>query len=196
MRYVGPFEIVERVGPVAYRLRLPQELAGIHVTFHVSNLKKFLVDVNLHVPLEEIKIDNRLHFVEDPIEIMDREGGTREREVKGEGYDRGKWEEVGRKREDERETGWEWRVEVWGIEKKGDMGGDGRWGVGVGGKRVAGGGRAKGNRAQGGVVQVSVSLLIAFTARTRRNSQHVLRVKPKVIPDRRKSARTTGRNQD
>nr|GEX81466.1 putative reverse transcriptase domain-containing protein [Tanacetum cinerariifolium] len=52
-RYVGPFEIVEQVGPVAYRLRLPQELVGIHDTFHVSNLKKCLADVNLHVPLEE-----------------------------------------------------------------------------------------------------------------------------------------------
>ncbi|GJT29043.1 putative reverse transcriptase domain-containing protein [Tanacetum coccineum] len=72
-RYVGPFEIVERVGPVAYRLRLPQELVGIHDTFHVSNLKKCLVDVNLHVPLEEIKIDKGLRFVEEPIEVIDRE---------------------------------------------------------------------------------------------------------------------------
>ncbi|GJV00322.1 putative reverse transcriptase domain-containing protein [Tanacetum coccineum] len=63
-RYVGPFEIVERVGPVAYRLRLPQELVGIHDTFHVSNLKKCLTDVNLHIPLEEIKIDEKLRFVE------------------------------------------------------------------------------------------------------------------------------------
>ncbi|GJR13222.1 reverse transcriptase domain-containing protein [Tanacetum coccineum] len=72
-RYVGPFEIVERVGPVAYRLRLPQELIGVHDTFHVSNLKKCLADVNLHVPLEEVKIDDKLHFVEEPMEIMDRE---------------------------------------------------------------------------------------------------------------------------
>ncbi|GJT94311.1 putative reverse transcriptase domain-containing protein [Tanacetum coccineum] len=72
-RYVGPFEVVERVGPVAYRLRLQQELVGIHDTFHVSNLKKWLADVNLHVPLEEIKIDDKLCFVEEPIEIMDRE---------------------------------------------------------------------------------------------------------------------------
>ncbi|GJU86444.1 putative reverse transcriptase domain-containing protein [Tanacetum coccineum] len=68
-----PFEVVERVGPVAYRLRLPQELVGIHDTFHVSNLKKCLADVNLHVPLEEIRIDDKLRFVEEPIEIMDRE---------------------------------------------------------------------------------------------------------------------------
>ncbi|GJS46356.1 putative reverse transcriptase domain-containing protein [Tanacetum coccineum] len=72
-RYVGPFEVVERVGPVAYCLRLPQELVGIHDTFHVSNLKKYLADVNLHIPLKEIKIDDKLRFVEEPIEIMDHE---------------------------------------------------------------------------------------------------------------------------
>ncbi|GJS79213.1 hypothetical protein Tco_0729094 [Tanacetum coccineum] len=72
-RYVGPFEIVKRVGPVAYRLHLPQELVGIHDTFHVSNLKKFLADVKLHVPLEEIKIEKGLCFVEEPIEVMDRD---------------------------------------------------------------------------------------------------------------------------
>ncbi|GJS59721.1 hypothetical protein Tco_0654505 [Tanacetum coccineum] len=52
LRYVGPFEVVEGVGPVAYRLHLLQELVGIHDTFHVSNLKKCLANVNLHVPLE------------------------------------------------------------------------------------------------------------------------------------------------
>ncbi|GKD92204.1 putative reverse transcriptase domain-containing protein [Tanacetum coccineum] len=72
-RYVGPFEILERIGPVAYRLRLPQELSGVHDTFHVSNLKKCLADANLHVPLGEVKIDKTLRFVEEPVEIMDRE---------------------------------------------------------------------------------------------------------------------------
>nr|GEX48935.1 hypothetical protein [Tanacetum cinerariifolium] len=71
-RYVGPFEIVKRIGPVAYRLRLPQELVGVHDTFHVSNLKKCLADVNLHVPLDEVKVDDKLHFVEEPIEILYR----------------------------------------------------------------------------------------------------------------------------
>ncbi|GJW07099.1 reverse transcriptase domain-containing protein [Tanacetum coccineum] len=66
-------ETIERVDPIAYRLRLPQDLIGIHDTFHVSNLKKCLAKVNLHVPLEEVKIDNKLHFVEEPMEIMDRE---------------------------------------------------------------------------------------------------------------------------
>ncbi|GJZ49322.1 putative reverse transcriptase domain-containing protein, partial [Tanacetum coccineum] len=72
-RYVGPFEILERVGPVAYRLRLLEELSGVHDTFHVSNLKKCLADASLHVPLDEIKVDKTLHFVEEPVEILDRE---------------------------------------------------------------------------------------------------------------------------
>ncbi|GJY97575.1 hypothetical protein Tco_0514485 [Tanacetum coccineum] len=72
-RYVGPFEILERIGPIAYRLRLPEELIGVHDTFHVSNLKKCLGNANLHVPLNEIKIDKTLRFVEEPVEIMDRE---------------------------------------------------------------------------------------------------------------------------
>ncbi|GKD34171.1 putative reverse transcriptase domain-containing protein [Tanacetum coccineum] len=65
-RYVGPFEILERIGLVAYWLTLPKELSGVHDTFHVSNIKNCLADANLHVPLDEIK-------VEEPIEIMDSE---------------------------------------------------------------------------------------------------------------------------
>ncbi|GJX55831.1 hypothetical protein Tco_0285728 [Tanacetum coccineum] len=71
-RYVGPFEILEMIDPVAYRLRLPEELSSVHDTFHMSNLKKCLTDANLHVPLDEIKIDKTLRFVEEPVEIMDR----------------------------------------------------------------------------------------------------------------------------
>ncbi|GJZ99055.1 putative reverse transcriptase domain-containing protein [Tanacetum coccineum] len=72
-RYVESFEILEKIGPIAYRLRLPEELSSVHDTFHVSNLKKCLADANLHVPLDEIRIDKTLCFVEEPIEIMDRE---------------------------------------------------------------------------------------------------------------------------
>ncbi|GJW71473.1 putative reverse transcriptase domain-containing protein [Tanacetum coccineum] len=71
-RFVGALEIIERIGPIAYHLRLPQELSSVHDTF-VSNLKKCLEDANLHVPLEEIKVDKTLHFVEEPVEVMDRE---------------------------------------------------------------------------------------------------------------------------
>ncbi|GKF73691.1 hypothetical protein Tco_0220023, partial [Tanacetum coccineum] len=66
-------KIVERIGPVAYQLRLPQELSGIHDTFHVSNLKKCLANTDLHVPLDEFKIDDNLRFVEEPLEIMECE---------------------------------------------------------------------------------------------------------------------------
>ncbi|GJY92855.1 hypothetical protein Tco_0508637 [Tanacetum coccineum] len=72
-RYVGPFEILERIGPGAYRLRLPKELSGVHDTFHVLNLKKCLADASLHVPLDEIKVDKTLCFVEEPVEIRIRE---------------------------------------------------------------------------------------------------------------------------
>ncbi|GJS27178.1 hypothetical protein Tco_0487798 [Tanacetum coccineum] len=72
-RYVGPFEILERIDPVAYWLRLPEELSSVHDTFHLSNLKKCLADASLHVPLNEIKVDKTLHFVEESVEIMDRE---------------------------------------------------------------------------------------------------------------------------
>ncbi|GKE47061.1 putative reverse transcriptase domain-containing protein [Tanacetum coccineum] len=78
-RYGGPFEILERIGLVAYRLRLPEELSGVHDTFHVSNLKKCVADASLHVPLDEIKVDKILRFVEEPVEIMDREAKSLKR---------------------------------------------------------------------------------------------------------------------
>ncbi|KAI3773384.1 hypothetical protein L1987_47911 [Smallanthus sonchifolius] len=72
-RYIGPFEILKTIGPVVYKLNLPETLSGVHDVFHVSNLKKCLSDETLVIPLEEIQIDDQLHFVEEPIEIMDRE---------------------------------------------------------------------------------------------------------------------------
>lgn len=72
-RYIGPFKIIERVGKVAYRLQLPEEMSGIHNTFHVSHLRKCLVDETAYVPLNEIEVDNRLNYIEEPIAIVDRE---------------------------------------------------------------------------------------------------------------------------
>ncbi|KAJ0950618.1 putative nucleotidyltransferase, Ribonuclease H [Helianthus annuus] len=72
-RYVGPFRILERIGKVAYKLELPAELGNVHDVLHVSQLKKCLVDETLVVPFQELKIDDKLQFVEEPIEIMDRE---------------------------------------------------------------------------------------------------------------------------
>ncbi|GKA55748.1 putative reverse transcriptase domain-containing protein [Tanacetum coccineum] len=72
-RFVGPFEIIEKVGPMAYRLELPEELNGVHDTFHVSNLKKGLADPTLQVPLDEIRVDAKLNFVEELVEILERE---------------------------------------------------------------------------------------------------------------------------
>ncbi|GKA88460.1 hypothetical protein Tco_0810224 [Tanacetum coccineum] len=72
-RYVRPFQIIERIGPLAYRLELPQELSRVHNLFHVCNLKKCLSNDTLVIPLEEIQLDDKLNFVEEPVEIMDRE---------------------------------------------------------------------------------------------------------------------------
>ncbi|GKB50924.1 putative reverse transcriptase domain-containing protein [Tanacetum coccineum] len=66
-------KIIDRIGHVAYKLELPNELRGIHNTFHVSNLKKCLADENLVIPLEEIQLDDKLHFIEKPVKIIDRE---------------------------------------------------------------------------------------------------------------------------
>ncbi|KAJ0725575.1 hypothetical protein HanPI659440_Chr12g0460391 [Helianthus annuus] len=72
-RYVRPFEIIEKIGKVAYKLNLPAELGGVHNVFHVSNLKKCLSDETLIVPLKELTIDDELRFVEEPVEITDRD---------------------------------------------------------------------------------------------------------------------------
>ncbi|GKB26497.1 putative reverse transcriptase domain-containing protein [Tanacetum coccineum] len=70
--YIGPFKILAKVGTVVYRLELPEQLSRVYSTFHVSNLKKCFSDEPLAIPLDEIQIDDKLNFIEEPIEIMDR----------------------------------------------------------------------------------------------------------------------------
>ncbi|GJR36065.1 putative reverse transcriptase domain-containing protein [Tanacetum coccineum] len=75
-RYIGPFKVLKIISLVAYRLELPQELSGIHDVFHVSNLKKCLTDETLAILLEELHITDKLQFIEEPLEIIDREVKT------------------------------------------------------------------------------------------------------------------------
>nr|GEY63748.1 putative reverse transcriptase domain-containing protein [Tanacetum cinerariifolium] len=72
-RYIGPFRILARVGPVAYTLELPEELKGIHSTFHVSNLKKYLAEGDIVVLMDEIQLDDKFHMIEELVEVVDRE---------------------------------------------------------------------------------------------------------------------------
>ncbi|GKF57489.1 hypothetical protein Tco_0171026, partial [Tanacetum coccineum] len=72
-RYVGPFKVLEKVGEVAYKLELLEELNRVHNTFHVSNLKKCYADEPLAVSLDGLHFDAKLQLVEEPVEIMDRE---------------------------------------------------------------------------------------------------------------------------
>nr|GFB56999.1 putative reverse transcriptase domain-containing protein [Tanacetum cinerariifolium] len=72
-RYVGPFKVLERIGDVAYKLDLPEELSRVHNTLHVSNLKKCHADEPLAVPLDGLHLDDKFHFVKKPVEIIDHE---------------------------------------------------------------------------------------------------------------------------
>nr|GEW47943.1 putative reverse transcriptase domain-containing protein [Tanacetum cinerariifolium] len=72
-RYIGPFKVLTKVGTIAYRLKLLEQLSRVHSTFHVSNLKKCLSNEPLAISLDEVHIDDKLRFVEEPVEIMDRE---------------------------------------------------------------------------------------------------------------------------
>nr|GEV03553.1 putative reverse transcriptase domain-containing protein [Tanacetum cinerariifolium] len=72
-RYIGPFKVLAKVGTISYRHELPKQLNRVHNTFHVSNLKKFLSDEPLAISLDEVHIDDKLCFVEEPVEVMDHE---------------------------------------------------------------------------------------------------------------------------
>ncbi|GJZ93606.1 putative reverse transcriptase domain-containing protein [Tanacetum coccineum] len=71
--YIRPFKILERIGPVAYKLELPKELSNVHNTFHISNLNKCLSNESLVIPMKELRLNDKLNFVEEPVEIIDRE---------------------------------------------------------------------------------------------------------------------------
>ncbi|GKB86895.1 hypothetical protein Tco_0959167, partial [Tanacetum coccineum] len=72
--YIGPFKILKRVGPVACKLELPKELKNVHNIFHISNIKKCLSEESLVIPIKELRLDDdKLNFVEEPVEIMDQE---------------------------------------------------------------------------------------------------------------------------
>ncbi|GJR45384.1 hypothetical protein Tco_1313487 [Tanacetum coccineum] len=72
-RYIRTIKILAKVGTVMYLLKLPKQLSRVHSTFHVSNLKKCLSDDTQVIPLDEIQIDDKIHFIEEPFKIMDRE---------------------------------------------------------------------------------------------------------------------------
>ncbi|KAL0554253.1 hypothetical protein IC582_008170 [Cucumis melo] len=75
-RFVGPFEILERIGPVAYRLALPPSLSTVHNVFHVSMLRKYVPDPSHVVDYEPLEIDENLSYVEQPVEVLAREVKT------------------------------------------------------------------------------------------------------------------------
>jgi hypothetical protein len=72
-RFVGPFKIIKRIGPVAYQLELPEEMNGVHNVFHVSNLRKCLADETLIMPLQDVEVNKKSKFIEQPMQIEDRQ---------------------------------------------------------------------------------------------------------------------------
>ncbi|XP_038904266.1 uncharacterized protein LOC120090619 [Benincasa hispida] len=75
-RFIGPFEVLERVGPVAYRLTLPPALPSVHNIFHVSMLRKYITDPSHVVDYEPLQLNDNLSYKEKPIEILAREVKT------------------------------------------------------------------------------------------------------------------------
>jgi len=70
-RYIGPFEVLQRIGPVAYRLMLPPTLQGIHDVFHVSNLRRYIPDPEHIIPYEPLQLKENLTYIKEPVRIID-----------------------------------------------------------------------------------------------------------------------------
>ena len=71
-RFIGPYEVLERIRPVAYQLALPPELAKLHDVFHVSMLRKYRSDESHILPVQEIQVQEDLSYDEEPKAILDR----------------------------------------------------------------------------------------------------------------------------
>ncbi|KAJ9546714.1 hypothetical protein OSB04_019257 [Centaurea solstitialis] len=105
-RFIGPFKVIARVGKVAYRLELPLEISLIHDTFHVSQLRKCLVDESAHIPIDDIQIDERFNYIERPIAVLERKTKTlRNKEI---GLVKVQWEH-------RKGSEWTWEPEVGGL---------------------------------------------------------------------------------
>ncbi|XP_021975454.1 uncharacterized protein LOC110870577 [Helianthus annuus] len=107
-RFIGPFRIIERVGKVAYRLELPEELSGIHGTFHVSQLRKGLAEETTYIHHDAIEVDNSLNYAVKPLEILDR----KVKELRNKRIDQVKIKWEHRKGSD---TTWESEEEMWRL---------------------------------------------------------------------------------
>ncbi|KAL5563452.1 hypothetical protein UlMin_033199 [Ulmus minor] len=75
-RFIGPYEVTERVGKVAYKLMLPPEMSTVHNVFHISMLRKYFPDTSHVLELDAIEIQEDLSYEEKPIQILDRKEKT------------------------------------------------------------------------------------------------------------------------
>ncbi|GJW64379.1 putative reverse transcriptase domain-containing protein [Tanacetum coccineum] len=156
-RYIGPFKILEWIGLVAYKLELPEELSNVYSTFHISNLKKCLSDESLVIPMKELRLDDKLNFVEEPVEIMDREVKqlkqsripiikVRWNSKRGPEFTWEREDQIRAKRIEAREAARNLKpLNENGDEQKGESGGNGNGGNEGNGNRGNGGNRNGGN---------------------------------------------------
>jgi hypothetical protein len=99
-RYIGPFEVIDKIGIAAYRLRLPEAMSQIHNVFHVSMLRKCLSDPSIVTPVETLPIQEDLPFQETPVQILDRKSKVLRNKTiplvkvlwRGQKYEKATWE--------------------------------------------------------------------------------------------------------